>query len=287
MSFRKAEVFEEFRPELIRLAYRMTGLWSEAEDLVQDAWLRFSSSQVDHAKPFLYRVVTRLCLDYLKSARNQRETYIGPWLPEPKIEFSVADEMVIAEEVTLSLLLALENLSPAERAVFILRQLYEIDYTEIGEFLGRSEAACRKLLSRARGRIKDQRKKLDANRAQGKQPLTGLVNAVRSGDVDQVMEFLHQDAILVSDGGGKALAALQPIVGADKISRFFVGIGKKFPSNSRVWPALVGGHPGLCFFEGEKCVTAMAVEFHDRKIQSLWLVRNPDKLTKVGEAPSS
>lgn len=287
MSLTESEVFEQLRPELVKLAYRMTGLWTEAEDLVQEAWLRFSTQKVDSARPYLYRVVTRLCLDHLKSARHRREAYVGPWLPEPMVEIGVDEEVEAVEQLTLGLMVALEHLSPLERAAFLLHQVYGYAYSEIGALLGRSEAACRKLSSRARARLQERRPRLDSAPSQPSGVLFDLVQAVRSGDVERVVTFLREDAVLTTDGGGKAIAALRPVLGRDKIARFFVGIARKASPAARLLSARVGGLPGLVIFEGEACVSAMAFEIQEGKLGSIWIMRNPDKLTSVRPAESA
>lgn len=281
MESPKSIIFETYRSELTRLAYRMTGLWSEAEDLVQEAWIRFHSSEVTSSKSFLYRVVTRLCLDHLKSARRRRETYPGSWLPEPTVEINVENEVEAAEQLTLALLVTLEQLNPAERAAFLLRQVYEFEYSDIGSLLGKTETSCRKLVSRAKARLKESRPDFEERRAPDFGLLHELSEAVRGGDVERVVACLKEDAVMTSDGGGKAVSAINPIYGADKIARFFIGIIRKFSPTGTVIPAVVGGYPGLIAWEDGRCTSAMAFDILDSLVHEIWVVRNPDKLANI------
>lgn len=214
-------LFTEQRPQLIRLAYRMLGSVADAEDVVQDAymrWLNVKREAVSEPKAYLRTIVARLCLNVLKSARRKRETYIGPWLPEPV--FDPEDED-IADDITLPLMMALERLSPLERAAFLLHDIFAVGYGEIADTLGREEAACRKLASRAREHIHAARPRFAVGRKEGRRLAEAFFVASRTGDLDALRELLREDATAYSDGGGKVAASLRPIVGIDDVMRRF------------------------------------------------------------------
>ncbi|MGE0490551.1 MAG: sigma-70 family RNA polymerase sigma factor [Vulcanimicrobiota bacterium] len=276
-----ATVFEAHRAELTRLAYRMTGSLAEAEDLVQEAWLRFEGQSVELPRAWLYRVVTRLCLDHLKSARHQREVYPGPWLPEPIVEAD--DPLELAEDLTLALLVALERLSPLERAAWLLHEVYDFGYDELGGLLGRSNTACRQLVSRSRTHLRQQRARFHPEPAAAQNLVSELVEAMMAGDLEGVMRHLREDVVLLSDGGGKAVAALRPVIGADKVARFFVGVAQKFApsSQTRVWLTRVGGLPGLVASEAGQVVTTLAFDIEGDRVVAIYATRNPDKLARV------
>ncbi len=223
-----------------RLAYRMLGSLPDADDIVQEAYLRWSAEDrtaVKSPRAYLSAVVTRLCIDRRQSIEERKTTYIGPWLPEPVVETGwsdPADRLATAESVSMALLLVLESLSPIERAAYLLRRIFDYEYGEIAEILGRSEVSCRQLVSRAEERIQSRRPRFQASPDEAERLTTAFLEACSSGDLDGLVNVLARDAVLYSDGGGKVSAALAPIVGADRIARLFVGVLKKAPASLEV-----------------------------------------------------
>jgi RNA polymerase sigma-70 factor (ECF subfamily) len=277
------------RRRLLGLAYRMLGSRSDAEDVVQDAYLRFAGAQdVHNAEAFLVTVVTRLCLDRLKSAKAQREVYVGPWLPEPVFDaegLSADAATELADDLSFALLLALDRLSPLERAAFLLHDVFDTPFSEIAAMLDRTEASCRQLASRARRTVRDNRP------APAKAPdnhgrlLQAFAEAVASGNVARLAELLRTDAVALTDGGGRKTAARNPIIGADKIARFFIGIAAKNAGHDmRIEPAMINGAFGaLLYLDGELDNT-MSMAIDGEKIAAIYIVRNPDKLRHLPAA---
>jgi RNA polymerase sigma-70 factor, ECF subfamily len=271
------------RGRLLGLAYRMLGSRSDAEDIVQDAYLRFAAAQdVHNPEAFLVTIVTRLCLDRLKSARAQRERYVGPWLPEPVCDaegLSPDAATELADDLSFALLLALDRLSPTERAAFLLHDVFDTPFAEIATMLGRSEAACRQLATRARRAVRDQRPAPAATPDSHARLLMAFGEAVTSGNVARLAELLRQDAVAITDGGGRKTAALNPITGADKIARFFIGLAAKNAGHDiRIAPAMINGAVGaLLYLDGELDHT-MSMAIEGNRIAAIYIVRNPDKL---------
>lgn len=272
-----AAEIEAYRPMLVRLAYRMLGSIAEAEDVVQDAFLRWR--EVDRAtitqpRAFLARIVSRLCLDRMKSASARRETYVGTWLPEPVV---APPSEQLADDLSVALLLTLERLSPLERAAFLLRDVFDMDYSAIADTLERSEAACRQLAARAREHVREERPRFEAT-AETREKLTdAFQRAMVTGDIATIAQLLAQDAVFYSDGGGKKLAALNPIYGRDKILRFIIGVSAKRPPLSGVERVLLNGLPGFVLRSSEG-VETIALEFSGEEVVAIYAVRNPDKL---------
>jgi RNA polymerase sigma-70 factor (ECF subfamily) len=271
------------RGRLLGLAYRMLGSRSDAEDVVQDAYLRFAGAEdVRNTEAFLVTVVTRLCLDRLKSAKAQRELYVGPWLPEPVFDADVlsADAATeLADDLSFALMLALERLSPPERAAFLLHDVFDRPFSEVADMLDRTEAACRQLAARARRAVRDERPALPAPPDSHARLLNAFCEAAASGDISTLAGLLREDAIAITDGGGRKSAALNPIRGADKIIRFLVGIaGKNAGIDIRIVPMQINGRAGaLLYMEGEVDST-LSVAIDGEKIAAIYFVRNPDKL---------
>ena len=277
------------RGRLLGLAYRMLGSRSDAEDIVQDAYLRFAGAQdVHNAEAFLVTVVTRLCLDRLKSARAQREVYIGPWLPEPVFDaegLSADAATELADDLSFALLLALDRLSPLERAAFLLHDVFDTPFSEIAAMLDRTEAACRQLATRARRAVRDERPAPAATPDNHARLLQAFGEAVTSGDVARLAELLREDAVAITDGGGRKTAARNPIQGADKIARFFIGLAAKNAGHEiRVEPTMINGAIGaLLYLDGELDHT-MSMAISGEKIAAIYVVRNPDKLRHLAGA---
>jgi RNA polymerase sigma-70 factor, ECF subfamily len=271
------------RGRLLGLAYRMLGSRSDAEDVVQDAYLRFAGAgDVHNPEAFLVTIVTRLCLDRLKSAKAQREVYVGPWLPEPVCDaegLSPDAATELADDLSFALLLALDRLSPMERAAFLLHDVFDTPFAEIAAMLDRSEPSCRQLATRARRAVRDNRPAPSATPDSHARLVTAFSDAVASGNVRQLAELLRADAVALTDGGGRKFAALNPIVGADKVARFFIGIaGKTADQPVRIEPAVINGAVGaLLYLDGELDLTlSMAID--GERIAAIYVVRNPDKL---------
>lgn len=277
------------RGRLLGLAYRMLGSRSDAEDVVQDAYLRFAGAQdVHNAEAFLVTVVTRLCLDLLKSAKAQREIYVGPWLPEPVFDaasLSADAATELADDLSFALLLALDRLSPMERAAFLLHDVFDTPFSEVAAMLDRTEAACRQLASRARRAVRDERPAPTATPDSHARLLRAFSDAVASGNVGQLAELLREDAVAITDGGGRKFAARNPIIGADKVARFFIGLaGKIAGQDVRIEPAVINGAVGaLLYLDGELDLT-LSMAISGEKIAAIYIVRNPDKLRHLSAA---
>lgn len=282
--------FEVHRRHLTGLAYRMLGSLAEAEDVVQEAYLRWHAvdhGRVENPRAFLSKTVTRLCLDHLKSARAQRETYVGPWLPEPVLdEAALAAETAsdYAHDLSVALMLILERLSPLERAAFLLHDVFDMGFAAIADALGRNEAACRQLAARARAHVQAARPRFTASAEDGTRLAEAFRKAASSGDAGALAQLLAGDAVLYSDGGGKRTAALNPIRGADKIARFFIGVLRKqlAVGGWEARPARINGLAGFVYAgsdDGE--AQTIAFEPSGGRITAIYLVRNPDKLRRV------
>src|ERR1700730_3222433 len=272
-----------YRGRLLGLAYRMLGSRSDAEDVVQDAYLRFAGAQdVHNAEAFLVTIVTRLCLDRLKSARAQREVYVGPWLPEPVFDAEglAADTATeLADDLSFALMLALDRLAPLERAAFLLHDVFDMPFAEVAGMIDRTEAARRQLATRARRAVKDARPTPAATPERHAHLLNAFSEAVASGDVSRLAGLLRADAIAMTDGGGRKSAALNPIMGADKVARFFIALAAKNAGRDiRIRPTMINGTVGaLLYMDGEVDHTlSMAID--GDRIAAIYIVRNPDKL---------
>lgn len=275
--------FEAQRPRLLRLGYRMLGSLSEAEDIVQEAWLRWSGVQDRVATPsaYLTRVVTRLCLDHMKSARARRETYVGAWLPEPLIGATEPDETV-TDDVTLTLMLALERLSPLERAAFLLHDVFEVALPEVAATLDRAPAAVRQLAVRARKHVESGRPRYRVDAAEADRIARAFFAASRDGDTAALASLLATDVELHSDGGGRVLAYPNVISGLDRLLRLFAGLrGKAYFQPVLLRTAIVDGLPGYISADRGGVLQTTALEVRDSRITAIYMVRNPDKLRHV------
>lgn len=278
-----AETFEAQRPGLLRLAYRMLGSTAEAEDVVQDAWLRWQRTDtetVDNPAGWLRRVATRLCLDQLKSARRQRETYVGTWLPEPVAE--TVDPDLLADDLTYTLMLALERLSPLERAAFLLHDVFETPLDDIAATLQRAPAAVRQLAVRARRHVQTDRPRYRVDPDEVQRITSAFIAASHKGDVDGLRMLLAEDVAVMSDGGGKVIAFPNTVVGAEKAVRLFGGLARKYGDTvSLVEQVTVDGQPGFLTWTGETLQTTV-LEIDAGRITAIYIIRNPDKLERIG-----
>lgn len=276
--------FEAHRQRLLRLGYRMLGSRASAEDLVQDAWLRWSTTdqaQVRDVGAFLSRIVTRLCLDEMKSARARREHYVGSWLPEPVLE--PVEPEADADELTLTLMLALERLSPLERAAFLLHDVFGQPLNEIAATLDRDAAAVRQLATRARKHVQEARPRFPVEREEGERITRAFFSAAHSGDVESLRTLLAEGVVIESDGGGKVFAFIRPIEGRDRVLRLYAGMFRKLgPSwTEMVEPIWIDGLPGYISRERGAILQTTALQIEDGKIVGIYMTRNPDKLDHV------
>ncbi|MFI7068527.1 RNA polymerase sigma-70 factor [Kribbella sp. NPDC050124] len=285
----RAEEFEELRPLLFAIAYRILGSVSEAEDAVQETWMRYAASptQPQSTKAFLSAVVTRISIDVLRSARARREEYVGQWLPEPLLTDTYEDperSAELADSMSMAALLLLERLSPLERAVFVLREVFGFDFPEIAAAVGRSEAACRQLAVRARRHMDAGRPRFAADRRDREQLAERFFDAFREGDVDGLRELLAADVQIVADSGGKAPQWAAGIVGIDNVARVLAAIVAPLVRiGGLVEPHDVNGQPGAIFRDRDgRVVNTWALEILDGRIQTIRSVINPDKLRHVG-----
>ncbi len=282
----RAGAFEQHRRHLTGLAYRMLGSLSEAEDAVQEAWLRWQGTDprmIDDARAYLSRIVTRLCLDTLKSARMRRETYVGPWLPEPVLDdarFAAETASDYAHDLSVGLLLALERLSPLERAAFLLHDVFDVDFAEIARLLERSPAACRQLAARARANVRAARPRFEVPADGGVSITRAFATAARSGDVSALAQLLAEDATLHTDGGGRTRAARNVIVGRDRIARLLAGIARKFgrPDIAEMSFTRINGLPGMVTRDSDGNAQTTALQIEGARITAVYVVRNPEKL---------
>jgi RNA polymerase sigma-70 factor, ECF subfamily len=278
--------FEAHRPLLFSIAYRLLGSASEAEDVVQDAWLRArqdEQSVVGSARAYLTTIVTRLSIDRLRSAERRRLEYPGPWLPEPVAEPN-QESAELASSLTTAFLVLLEQLTPTERAVFLLREVFELDFDEIARSIGKTQTNTRQILRRARGRLRDSRPRFIASRRESEEIVRQFRHACVTGNLHELMAVLHTDATLVSDGGGKAIAATRPVLGADRIAKFMFGYaGKLHWSESDFQLVTVNGTPGLLLRHPIAGDGTYSFDIVGGRIRAIYVMRNPDKLRRFLE----
>lgn len=277
--------FPTLRPRLLSLAYRLLGSWAEAEDVVQEshlAWLERGDGEVQSPQAFLERVVTNRCLDVLKSARAKRETYVGPWLPEPMLSTELhAPAARDLEGVSLAFLALLERLSPLERAVYVLAEAFDYSHEEIATALGREPAAVRQLLHRAREHVKAGRPRFAPDVQAHQAMLNSFFGAVLEGDVAKVERLLVADASIRTDGGGRVRAAINVVHGANRVARFCIGVSRKQPPGALIEFADVNGAPSLVVRENGRVTSVLQLETDGQQVFSVLLVSNPDKLAAL------
>ena len=287
-----AESFESYRSYLFAIAYRMLGSAMDAEDMVQETYLRYRNTPpetITSLKAFLTTIITRLCMDQLHLARRKREQYLGPWLPEPIItvdapELANVEKRVDEyESISLAFLLLLEELQPVERAVFLLREVFEYDYPEIASFLGKSETACRQWFSRAKKHLADHRPRFPASPVTHQHMLTGFFQAVQAGEMTTLMNMLAEDVTLWADGGGHVKgAATRPVIGREAVARFTLGANRRFlPEGSYVEMAEVNGQAALIIRTEGRAYLVITIDVEADHIQAIRLIANPEKLVHV------
>jgi RNA polymerase sigma-70 factor (ECF subfamily) len=283
----RSDTFTSHRPLLFSIAYRMLGSVMDAEDMVQETFIRWQQAapgDVRSPKAYLSTVVTRLCIDQLRSARAQREQYIGPWLPEPVVteeSAPVEDEAALADSISMAFLVLLERLSPVERAAFLLREVFDYGYPEIAGVVGKSEANCRQMVSRARRHIGEHRKRFAPAPEDAGRIAARFLDAATRGDMQGLLDLLAEDVTLWSDGGGKAAAALNPIEGANRVARFFTGLAAKMPPSLSVRRARVNGRPGFVMYIGGQPYSVATADVSDGRVRAVHIVVNPDKLRNI------
>ncbi len=290
MSETDTTKFETYRPLMFSIAYRMLGSATEAEDIVQEAYLRYQAAKTDEIvshKAFLSTIVTRLCLNQLQSAHMQRETYVGPWLPEPILSDQVsipAQQAELHESISMAFLTILEELSPLERAVFLLREVFDYEYAEVAEIIGKEETACRQLFSRARKHITEHRPRYKPSPEAHRQILDQFIQAVGTGELDGFVQLLSDDVIMWADGGGKTRgAALYPLYGRNAVGQFILASGRLAPANASVEVADVNGEQAVVLRTGGKAFIVLFIEVSQGQVHEIRIVGNPDKLNWVNE----
>jgi RNA polymerase sigma-70 factor (ECF subfamily) len=278
----RTALFERQRPRLVQLAYGLLGTRADAEDIVQDAYLRLDRvdpESLRNPEGWLTTVVTHLALDRLRSARHQREVYVGCWLPEPFVEFrNPEQEQITRSNISIAILFLLEQFRPQERAVFLLREVFDVSYSTIAEVIGKSEQTCRQILSRTRSRIDELSKRTTADFSSKAELVGRYADAILSGDERKLLALMPDDAVLYSDGGGKIAANINPIYGVDRIIRLIQGLAAKNAGRYSRVAVLVNGEPGLLSLLDGKPDTVLAFEFEGKRIARVFGIRNPDKL---------
>jgi len=285
------ESFESYRPYLFSIAYRMLGSAMDAEDMVQETYLRYQTTPAEpirSLKAYLTTIIIRLCMDQLQLARRKREVYVGPWLPEPILTTTTptsgdpAERVDIEESISLAFLVLLEQLQPFERAVFLLREVFEYAFAEIASMLGKSEAACRRSFSRAKQHLKEHRPRFPASPETHRELLSGYFQAVQTGEMTELQNLLAEEVTLWADSGGKVKgAALRPISGRDAVARFSVGTKRFLPEDYRVEMAEVNRQPALIFRTGDQALLVLTIEVEEGHIQAIRLIANPEKLARI------
>ena len=288
----RLETFHKHRRRLLSIAYRMLGSMTDAEDMLQEAFIRWQESsrvEIESPEAFLVTIVSRLCINHLQSARVKREEYFGQWLPEPVLTAQANDSFLEFEDgdsLSTAFLLLLESLNPVERAVFLLRDVFDYEYAEIAKILEQSEANCRQILSRARQHLKRKRPRFDASPRQHEELLQRFIQASSRGDMDGLLALISQDIVLYADGGGKATAVPNPIYGAANVVRFLVGSRRKLlPADLVGQVAQINGQLGVVAHLHGRPHSVLTVEVADGRIRNIYIVSNPDKLAYLAAMP--
>jgi len=303
------EIFTQHRSTLFGIAYRMTGTVMDAEDIVQESYVRWqrrlgvatatdvadtdatsspdcsivSANSIENPRAFLSTITTRLCLDYMKSAQQQRESYIGPWLPAPLLTTDILEEspedlMMQTESLSMAFMVVLERLNPVERAVFLLREVFDFDYDEVADMVDKTEANCRQILRRARQHVRSQRTRYHTSPNEQAAMTTSFVQACLSGDMENLMTLLHEDITFCSDGGGKVIAAQKPLHGRELVVKFIINIMKQMPEGIEVRIMPLNGVPSIVGFVDGLANTVMMLDVVDAGVRAVYSMRNPEKL---------
>ncbi|MEU1629630.1 RNA polymerase sigma-70 factor [Streptomyces sp. NPDC020096] len=281
------DAFTEHRPLLFTIAYEMLGSATDAEDVLQESYLRWSAvdpAAVEHPRAYLVRVVTRQGLNHLRAVRARREEYVGPWLPEPiRTAPEVSEDAILAESVSMAMLLVLETLNPTERAVFVLHDVFGYTHGEIAASIGRTEVTVRQIAHRARRHVHARRRRFEPDSDATRQIVQRFLLAAANGEVQPLMDLLAPDVVVISDGGGKAVAARRPIIGRDDVARFVLGVSRTGTATTHVEHLTYNGMPAARFLTGGELDWLLAFEIHDGRITGLYGIRNPDKLHRADE----
>lgn len=280
----RTQEFDKHRGRLYGIAYRMLGARADAEDMVQEAYLRWHDTSPERIKTpeaWLVTTLTRLCIDRLRAARSEREAYIGPWLPEPLVpEAAPADAQAeLASDLSIAFLALLERLAPEERAAFLLHEVFDSDYGDIAQILGKSQAACRQILHRARERVRENRPRFEVSELAHRRLLERFITALEARDQKSLLSLFAADATWTSDGGGKAKAALKIIRGAERVSRFALGVWHKYMRHLSYRLTTINGEPGLAMFVAGRLVSVICIETDGVHILDAYSILNPDKLS--------
>jgi RNA polymerase sigma-70 factor, ECF subfamily len=285
-------IFEQHRALLFSIGYRMLGSRTDAEDILQETFLRWqsaSAAKIQKPRAVLVTVATRLCINQMQSARTKREEYFGHWLPEPLVTGPVANFPRIPSidgSLSMALLMILERLSPNERAVFLLREVFDYEYNEIADLMGRSEATCRQIFARAKKHVAAQKPRFAASRQERERLLQQFIETSLHGDLPGLVSLLSKDVVLYTDGGGKATAVPNPVYGADAVARFFLGARKKLlPAGISRRFAEINGQPGVIAYHNGKVFGVLSMEIAQRRVRNIYIVRNPEKLAHVPDLP--
>ena len=288
---RRGEEFERYRVLLFSIAYRMTGSASEAEDLVQETWLRYQASagqEIASLKAYLTTIITHLALDYLKSARVTREQYFGTWLPEPILTSEDGGAILERqEELSLAFLRLLETLSPPERAVFLLHEVFDYPFSEIGEMLEKSPANCRQIFHRAKQALEDKRARFHPEPRRQRQLLLGFLSASQAGDMATFTNLLAEDVITWADGGGKVQTVPKPIYGQQAVARFWLSVARKSPRPLTYTPEEINGEPAMLFWDEDRLVGVLTLALSDAGVQEVYAMLNPEKLAYLQQQLSA
>lgn len=286
--------FDQYRGLLFSVAYRMLGTVADAEDMLQETFIRWqqaSDEEIRSPRAFLVTIISRLCINHLQSARVRREEYTGQWLPEPLITDQASDPLGLIrvdETLSMAFLVLLERLTPIERAVFLLREVFEYEYGEIAAVLAQTEANCRQILSRARQHISAMRPRFEASREERNGLLQRFLEAVRTGNMDGLLMLLSRDVVLYADGGGKGIAVPNAVHGAANVARGILGgLAKLVPGNLRPHIVQINGEPGIVSYLNGKPFSAITVHASGGRIQSIYLVTNPEKLSHIPSLPAT
>ncbi|NBI29297.1 RNA polymerase sigma-70 factor [Chengkuizengella marina] len=282
------ELFDSYRPLLFSIAYRMLGTIVDAEDIVQDTFVTASTKNLEHienTKAYLCKMTTNRCLDVLKSARKKREVYVGPWLPEPLVMDQVyqdpSKDIIGKEYLSTAYLYMMEKLTPIERTVFILREALNLDYKEVAQITEKSESNCRKILSRTKQKMNINHDQTSFTYEENKNIVIQFLKALSTENTQQLTQLLSEDVVLYTDGGGKVIAALNPIISRSRVLSFLFGISKKATQHTEIRLANINGQPGFIAYENKIPVNVTTYRFENNKVKEIYTIRNPEKLTNV------
>ncbi|WP_446745295.1 RNA polymerase sigma-70 factor [Silvibacterium acidisoli] len=286
MEAHEANTFTEHRQHLFAIAYRMTGSAADAEDLVQEAYLRWRRADPEEIRvprAFLTTVITRLAIQHLESARVRREEYVGPWLPEPVVTAEHRDPAELSESLTMAFLVLLESLNPVERAVFLLHEVFDYSHPETAALVGKNEEACRQILSRAKQALRQRRPRYEVERSAAEKLTAALYQTMTAGDLEGLMSLLDENVVIYSDGGGLRRAAINPIHGPDRVARFLIGVSRKIDDGLHRYATEINSQIGMLGFRDGVVENAVVLDIANDRIAAIYIVVNPEKLQNLPE----